>query len=119
MTYKQLRNYIRKKDKKIDRLHDEISELEKNYIKEHAPLQLSRGDYITIKLRVTEETQKRMQPKYQQLPRYQPGHIYYVRGQFCRWLLWPDGEIRPVLMGSTYYPGNDEIISITPTRKRV
>ena len=117
MIHKQLLEKQRDIYDKIDALYDELYDIKRQYIKEHAPLELKYRDDITIKLQVTEESLENVKEKFLSWPRYQVGHIYYKRGEFLEWLIHPKtGELRPCLFNDITYPIEDKIISIKRTR---
>ena len=118
MTFQQLRRANKVCNEKILRLNEEYMEKERQYIEEHVPLKLEHGDWINIRLEVTEESISNLLPEYRQLKRYQVGHQHTVRGRFHRWLVSETGELRPDLMGETYYPWKERIISITKSKKQ-
>ena len=118
MTYKQLLAAQRTRDKITDNAYEIYAKKEKQYIDEHAPLKLEKGDWINIRLQVTEESRAMMVPEYQKLPRYQLGHVHTVRGRFVRWLIYDNGKLRPDLYGKTWYPSKEKILSITKSKKK-
>lgn len=118
MTYKQLQAASRTCDKIMNNACAIYKEKEQQYIDEHAPLKLEKGDWINIRLQVTEESRAMLVPEYQAKPRYQLGHVHTVRGRFARWLVYDDGELRPDLMGKAWYPSKEKILSITKSKKQ-
>ena len=56
MTYKQLQAASRTCDKIMNNACAIYKEKEQQYIDEHAPLKLEKGDWINIRLQVTEES---------------------------------------------------------------
>lgn len=118
MTFYQLRRANKVCNEKILRLNEEYMKKEEQYIKEHAPLELQKGDWIDIRLEVTEDSRSTLQLDQKRLKRYQLGHTHTVRGQFCRWLVSDTGELRPDLMGKTWYPWRERIVSITKCEKQ-
>ena len=116
MTFDLLQGIQRVIDEKIDALHAEWHEKERQYIQEHAPLKIEHGDMITIKLQVVEGSLKNVREKFLSWPRYQLGHIYYKRGEFCGWFIHPKtGECRPMLKFCNTSL-EDKIVSIKRTR---
>lgn len=118
MTFKQLKKAEETYNKIMDNAYDLYKKKERQYIEEHAPLKVEPGEWINIRLQVTEESRERLTPKYRDKPRYRLGHRHTVRGRFLRWLIYDGGELRPDLMGSTYYPPKEKIISITKSKKQ-
>lgn len=118
MTFNQLRRAEKVCNEKILRLNEDFMKKQEQYIKEHAPLELQKGDWIIIRLEVTKESRNALQPEYQELRRYRLGNQHNVRGQFCRWLISETGELRPDLMGKTWYPWRERIVSITKCEKQ-
>ena len=118
MTYKQLQAASRTCDKIMNKACAIYKEKEQKYIDEHAPLKLERGDWINIRLQVTEESRAMLVPEYRDMPRYQLGYVHTVRGRFAQWLVYDDGELRPDLMGKAWYPSKEKILSITKSKKQ-
>ena len=118
MTFYQLKRAEKVCNEKILRLNEEYMKKEEQYIKEHAPLELQHGDWINIRLEVTENSRSVLQPDQKKLKRYQLGHTHTVRGRFVRWLISETGELRPDLWGETWYPWREKIVSITKCEKQ-
>ena len=113
MTFKQLKRAEETCNKIMDNAYALYKKKEKEYIEEHAPLKVEPGEWINIRLQVTEESRANLTPEYRDKPRYRLGHVHTVRGRFHRWLIFDGGELRPDLMGNTYYPIREKILSIT------
>lgn len=118
MTYKQLQAAQRTRDKITDNAYEIYEKKKQQYIDEHAPLKLEKGDWINIRLQVTEESRAMLVPEYRDKPRYKLGHVHTVRGRFVRWLIYDDGELRPDLWGKAWYPSKEKILSITKSKKQ-
>lgn len=118
MTYKQLQAAGRTCDRIMNNAAATYMQKEQQYIDEHAPLKLERGDWINIRLQVTEESRAVLTPEGRAMPRYQLGHVHTVRGRFVRWLIYDGGELRPDLMGKAWYPSKEKILSITKSKKQ-
>lgn len=118
MTFKQLKRAEETCNKIMDNAYALYKKKEKEYIEEHAPLKVEHGEWINIRLQVTEESRALLVPEYRDKPRYRLGHIHTVRGRFCGWLIYDDGELRPDLMGNTCYPSKEKILSITKSKKQ-
>ena len=118
MTYKQLKAAEKTCDKIMNNACAIYKKKEQQYIDEHAPLKLEPGDWINIRLQVTEESRALLVPEYRDKPRYQLGYVHTVRGRFVRWLIYDGGELRPDLYGKTWYPSKEKILSITKSKKQ-
>jgi len=116
MTYKQLQAAERTCDKIMNKACAIYGKKKQQYIDEHAPLVLKPGDWINIRLQVTEESRASLVPEYRNKPRYQLGYKHTVRGRFVRWLIYDNGELRPDLYGKAWYPSKEKILSITKSK---
>lgn len=116
MTYQELKKKICELDRKADAAYSQQYKLRRKYIQEHEPLHAKCYQRMTIRLRVTEKSRKRMSEKERSMRKYQLGNEYTVTGIFTGYALMDDGDIRPCFYGNVSYSRYDEIISVELTK---
>ena len=114
MTYDELKKELKKNDWKEARCRLKSAHAREEYRRQNAPISLRKYERITVRLRVTEETRKRLTDKERTMRKYQLGREYDVTGCFTDWYIHEDGngELKPCLFGGDSYSRYDEVVSI-------
>lgn len=114
MTYEELKKELKDIERQQALCERRYARVREKYKLQNAPLQVKKYQRVTVKLRVTEETRKRLTDKEKSRRKNQAGNEYSVTGYFVGWYIHEDGngELKPCFYGDVSYSRFDEIISI-------
>ena len=107
MTYEELKAVIADQNSIILGAHQQIDALNAQYIDEHKPADIKPNQRITVRMRITEESQKLLGNK--QLP---VGHVYTIKSAFYSWRISKRGQVIPVLWMGGILSDCDELVSV-------
>ena len=120
MTYEELQKANKKLEQQANMCYARQKRNRKLYIKHNAPFTFRKYERITIRLRVTEETRKRLSDKEKKMKKWRLGNEYSVTGAFDCWYIHEDGhgELIPALFRAPEYSRFDEVLGIESCKEQ-
>ena len=120
MTYEELDKQVKAIKREEEAFSRKCSKkelaLKMKYINEHKTIDLKRFQRITVRLRVTEATRKKLIDSYKAKKKYQLGREYTLIGVFNGWYIGNDGQLKPCFYGEPTYDSTDEVVSVELTK---
>lgn len=114
MTYKELKEKNDKLERQANLCHARQRKNCEDYKRQNAPFPLRKNQRITVTMRVTEKTRKRLSQKDLKLKKWQLGNVYSATGCIRDWYINEDmdGILYPCFFRGEEFSYLDEMIDI-------